>query len=282
MSPTYDPVPAFILLVMAKEHELLYGHSDVARVWQNTVNCAIILEKTHRFSGDPEFGEIMARVRSNEHTEKDIDRLNERVIAQATEVESPSGEGVFHVSPNNNERFALQCAAFQKHLRCTHPTTDSNEDPPNHTIIVEAEFWHGKAKEKTPLSKSLTDFMKHRLTDNDIKVTSFCAQGAKLDAALRLFVGAMLMVFSNEDLKDKRANGTVCRVLEVLLKEGVQKRWKNWDGEIKCMNQINCSSIQFGTCLLTLADRKKGVDCQRERCRGHCLRALSQSTPKHP
>mmetsp|Transcript_1485 Transcript_1485/g.3204 ORF Transcript_1485/g.3204 Transcript_1485/m.3204 type:complete len:1761 (+) Transcript_1485:1415-6697(+) len=216
--------------VMAKEHELLYGHSDVARVWQNTVNCAIILEKTHRFSGDPEFGEIMARVRSNEHTEKDIDRLNERVIAQATEVESPSGEGVFHVSPNNNERFALQCAAFQKHLRCTHPTTDSNEDPPNHTIIVEAEFWHGKAKEKTPLSKSLTDFMKHRLTDNDIKVTSFCAQGAKLDAALRLFVGAMLMVFSNEDLKDKRANGTVCRVLEVLLKEGVQKRWKNWDG----------------------------------------------------
>ena len=143
---------------MAKEYELLYAHSDVARVWQNTINCAIILEKTHRFS-DPRFGGIMERLRSNEHTEEDIETLNERVISETNNVESPSGEGVFHVSPNNNERFALSCAAFNKHLQSTHPTTDSDEDPPNHTIIVEAEFWQGKGNEKRPLSKSLTDFM---------------------------------------------------------------------------------------------------------------------------
>lgn len=52
--------------------------------------------------------------------------------------------------PNNIERFALSCAAFIQETPAEHsPTTptDSNEGPPNHTIIVDAEFWQGKGNE---------------------------------------------------------------------------------------------------------------------------------------
>ena len=119
----------------------MYGHSESARGWQNTLNCAIILEKTHRFDGDAIWAGIMSRLRVGKLTERDREIINSRVINEATEVTAPTGPGVFRVVPSNKERNSIQCCAFQKLLEATHP--DINEegvDPPDRTLFIEASF----------------------------------------------------------------------------------------------------------------------------------------------
>jgi len=39
------------------------------------------------------------------------------------------------------------------------------------------------------------------------------------------------MITSNEDIKKKRGNGTLCRGIRIKLKEGTQPQWKNYDGK---------------------------------------------------
>jgi len=215
---------------MAKPEELLYSHSDAAmNNFRLAINCAIILEKSHRFKDDPEWGAILERLRTGSHTSDDVETINTRLVCGSTGVDPPEGNDVFRVVPTNKERFSILCLGFQKHLQATHPSIDSDEPPPNHTIIVEAVF----KRNSRNLSSALTDFIATSLGDNDIKVTSpWNSKDAKVDPALRLFVGAMLMVNSNEDLDDNRANGTVCKCVGIRLKKGAQRQIKNWDGKI--------------------------------------------------
>ncbi len=39
-----------------------------------------------------------------------------------------------------------QAAIFQKHIEATHPTITSNEIPPDHTLIIEANVTSSQAK----------------------------------------------------------------------------------------------------------------------------------------
>ena len=216
--------------VRAKKEELLYGHSELARGWQNTLNCAIILEKTHRFDGDKIWAGIMSRLRVGKLTKRDREIINSRVIGEATGVEPPTGTDVFRVVPSNKERNSIQCCGFQKLLAATHPDMDEEGvNPPDHTLFIEATFQRGKK----PLSRSLSDFITTNLGDDDLRVTSpQNASNAKIDPVLRIFFGALLMIITNEHLKEhNRANGTICRCVGVKLKSGVQRQIKNWDGE---------------------------------------------------
>ena len=215
---------------MAKPEELLYSHSDSAMMnFRLAINCAIILEKSHRFKDDPEWGAILERLRTGSHTSEDIDTINSRLVGESTGIDPPEGNDVFRVVPTNRERVSILCLGFKKHLQATHPSIDAEDLPPDHTVIIEAAF----TKNKRDLSSALTDFITTSLGDNDIKVTApWNSKDAKIDPALRLFVGAMLMINSNEDLSDNRANGTVCKCVGIRLKPGARRQIKNWDGKI--------------------------------------------------
>ena len=75
--------------VMASRDELLYGHSSLALAWQNTLTCAVMLEKSHRFDDDPVYGPIMNRYRKGKADANDIKIINTRVIGASTGVEAP-------------------------------------------------------------------------------------------------------------------------------------------------------------------------------------------------
>ena len=222
--------PALSSAVMAKPEELLYSHSVSAMMnFRLAINCAIILEKSHRFKDDPIWGAILERLRTGSHTSEDIDTINSRLVGESTGIDPPEGNDVFRVVPTNRERVSILCLGFKKHLQATHPSIDAEDLPPDHTVIIEAAF----TKNKRDLSSALTDFITTSLGDNDIKVTApWNSKDAKIDPALRLFVGAMLMINSNEDLSDNRANGTVCKCVGIRLKPGARRQIKNWDGKI--------------------------------------------------
>ena len=42
--------------------------------WHGSVNCVVFLENDHRFKDDPNFGEILCRMQSEQHTKEDIQK----------------------------------------------------------------------------------------------------------------------------------------------------------------------------------------------------------------
>ena len=45
-----------------------------------------------------------------------------------------------YACPTNKERNSIQKAIFQQHIHTTHPSITSNEMPPDHTLIIEANI----------------------------------------------------------------------------------------------------------------------------------------------
>jgi hypothetical protein len=110
-------------------------------IWHDWINCFIELWGQHRFKDDPEYGNIMKRIRDGEGTENDIARLNTRVIGG----EHPDSPTIADLPNNltyavfrNQNRSAINNGIFAEHLRKTH-STDPNKPPPFHTMIIRSD-----------------------------------------------------------------------------------------------------------------------------------------------
>jgi len=137
-----------------------------------------------------------------------------------------------YACPFNKQRNATSAGIFQDHL-CggEFPPIDSNELPPDHTIIIEADI-HSRTsddnKGKTRVSREMRDRIVSTCGD------SHCVTGQnkKVDPCLRMYRGAHAMCNDNSKLKtDNIGNGTLCRVKSIKLKKDAPLlHWKNWDG----------------------------------------------------
>jgi len=65
---------------ICSEAEVLYSGSATAVNWENSINCAIFLDNSHRFKEDPKYGEILYRMRMGETTLEDKKEINKRLI----------------------------------------------------------------------------------------------------------------------------------------------------------------------------------------------------------
>jgi hypothetical protein len=216
------------------EGEVLYSNSAAAEAWENTINCAIFLENTHRFKDDPEYGEILGRLRSGTDTVEDREEINKRVMSSATGNSTPSEDpNACYACATNKERNGVTAGTFRNHLLNTHPTVDSEDEPPNHTLMIEATIRKGEGsstKKGAKVSQSIHDTITTSLGDNDVRATGFQCKDAKIEPLLRVYPGSHHMCITNEDLDKGRGNGTLCRCVRVKLKKNNRRRWKNWDG----------------------------------------------------
>ena len=76
---------------IGKLEEILYSASPGASMWENTINCVIFLENGHRFKDDPDYGQILRRMRMGQDTEDNRLRINSRVVCADNGVELPVG-----------------------------------------------------------------------------------------------------------------------------------------------------------------------------------------------
>ena len=218
--------------IMAKH--LLFERSG-SQLWENSINCVIILENHHRFRDDPEYGDLLTRFWRGDLTEDDRKLLNTRVVGRKNGLKLPTtfDGSVVYACAMNKERNAYQAGIFRDHIIHTHPPVDSPDLPPNHTIIIEAVIQKstGKSKHSTSVGTYTRDRIIDTCGDADCKVN----QSKFVDPALRLYVGAYCMcTVDNSHLKDKVpiGNGTLCRVVGMKLTEHAPShRWKNWDGK---------------------------------------------------
>jgi len=207
---------------------ILYSSSPGAMTWENTINCAIFLDNCHRFKNDPTYGDILARMRMGKDTKDDRRIINRRVIKERRgEIEIPKNdEEICFACPTNKERNAITAGIFKEHILATHPTINDIQMPPDHTLMVEASMRQKRKK----VSQGIHDTIVTKLGDDDIKSTDFSSKGSKIDPLLRLYTGSPHMCITNDDIKQGRGNGTMCRCVKVKLKTGAKRQWKNWDG----------------------------------------------------
>jgi hypothetical protein len=67
-----------------------------------------------------------------------------------------------------------------------------------------------------------------------------------IDTALKIYKGCHCMINDNDDIKEGRANGTVCRVVSVKRKNKSPLQWKNYNGrKVFTMNVKDVQYIEF-------------------------------------
>ena len=131
----------------------------------------------------------------------------------------------------------------QSNISHNHLSTSS--DPPDHTIIIEANI-HSSDKEK---SVRLDNFWRHRIltTCGDDRVSR---GDKKVDPALCLYYGAkFICVMDNTKLREKvpRGNGTMCRFRSIKLKpDATSVKTKLFHG--RRVTTVNARDIQYMEC----------------------------------
>ena len=156
-------------------------------------------------------------------TQQDCNAINERLIG--TRVHLPIAENdddISYACWKNSERVSIHASTFQNHIR-DFPLVDSYEDPPEHTVVIEADVRKAPkhkrkskkpALEESPLPAKLTSRLCNKIYakcgDSDMK-----DQQKNIDPALKLYVGAHCMIIDNDDISKGRASGTICRVIGI-------------------------------------------------------------------
>jgi hypothetical protein len=116
---------------------------------------------------------------------------------------------------------------FKNLIQATHPPINSNKDPPEHTIIIEADITSSTAKNAhQKIDKHLREQIITTCGDANVMV------GTKhIDPLLCIYIGAYLICIDNKDSKDKvpQENVIMCRVICVRLKiNPIAYKWKNY------------------------------------------------------
>lgn len=224
-------------------------------LWDTAINVVIILDNSHRFKDDPEYGAILKRMWNGTFTKCDCDTINQRIIGQSvklpdTEVDSD----ISYACWSNNERSTVHASLFQDRIK-DFPVITSDELPPEHTVIIEADVGRASGRKprhtsrnvnaplakSIPVSRNLKRRIFAKLCDSDVR-----QQKKGVDPALKLYVGCNCMVNNNEDIKSGLANGSLCRVVSIKMKEGTSRMIRNYDGKkVYAINAADLDYVEF-------------------------------------
>ena len=183
------------------------------------INCPIFLENSHRFNDDPEWGDIMKRMRTGALTDNDKTLINEHFVGRCDGFTSDPAAAV--ACKTNKERNAVEFMAWKNHLIAKHPKTNCNDAPPDNILFVECSI----AQKNKRASRVIHDICHANLGDDDIKATNLTCKGAKVSPVLRFYPGSLHMANTNEELKTKKVgNGSQCKCKSIKLKEGTTRK----------------------------------------------------------
>lgn len=248
----------------SSDKDLLFSSTSSGH-WENCINATIILDNSHRFKDDPEYGKLLKRMWIGGLTKKDRDILNTRVIGHNGLTLPAKFEGdACYACPTNKERNAISATSFENHVNQTHPNVHSTNDPPHHTIIVEAAINSSLSKRS---KQKIDNVIRHRIIttcgDHYVRV----GQSKKIDPALCLYVGAYLIcVIENKYLTERvpRGNGTLCRVISLKLKDHpTTHRWKNYYGKkvwTVCASDVEWLEVELAPKPKRIVDQEENIE----------------------
>ena len=242
--------------VAAPSDQVLYKTQGL---WENSINVAVVFQNSHRFSDDPSYGEVLMRMWRGIATREDIDLINSRMIGHDSVFPDVAVDSdVAYACPINSERTAIHASIFQRHIQ-NFPSVDDDVLPPDHTVILEADI--RQAPKKKPKRKrgeadvesqdtirmkvdpTICDRIYSKISDSQLK-----DDRKPVDPALKLYVGANCMITDNICVAEGLANGTLCRVVSIIMKTGTGTSlgWRNYDGrKVYYANVDDISHVVF-------------------------------------
>ena len=166
------------------------------------VNCFIELNGMHRFKDDLQWGKLLGKFRNGEITQQDICSINDRCLVKKGD-ELP--DGIQYASYTNRTRDVINTIHFEKY--CEEINSDNIAQD---AIMIFSDQLMRKSSSKiyVPIRSRKTFYEK--VGENDIRPHQ---QKPRLDPVLKLFRNCPVMLTHNQDVEEKRANGT-CTTLE--------------------------------------------------------------------
>eukprot|EP00957_Ditylum_brightwellii_P047648 3619880-Ditylum_brightwellii.AAC.1 len=152
-------------------------------------------------------------------TKKDIKEINKRWLGNKS-IKLPADGTTCFACTQNQECNAISTQVVSKLVQQTHPSI-SNMNSSIHllTLVIESSIRKGKHKVS---QQNLNAITKH-CGDADV-VTS---KNKRINPASKLYNSIPLMINTNDDIKNFRADGTLCRGCAAKLKSNakVQKKF---------------------------------------------------------
>ena len=227
----------------------LYTQRSSEKTWVNTINCYVELMGLHRFKDDPEWGQILRRLRTDTYTQHDIDRINERVIKKGSDIPPDTAYCVY----GNKDRTAINAAMFSKVLEAHWKERSTvSED----ILLVKASKMSRRvgATTKKALDEVDRAYIYEHCGDSNVRtVSSYKGQGGRgghfVDPLLKLYHHAPLMLVSNDDVPNGHANGTRVRLEQVVMKDSEAVEVVTVDGR-KC-KATDASNVEYFLCSQT-------------------------------
>ena len=212
----------------------LHIYKDLQQFWY-LLTSFIELKTPHRFKDDVEWGERLNRYRDEGPTSVDVEVINGRVIGckgGPKEVDIPFD--ACYAVKDNIDRVAINDGIFMSVIERTH-SKDKNELPPLNAMCVRAS--NIQAGKKCRGSQKV-DWVDAGKNAKDLLVAT-CGEGhvkqgdsKNISPMLKFYYDQPVMNIENEDVENKKANGTMGRFRRVILKKGVQTK----DLDIICID----------------------------------------------
>jgi hypothetical protein len=209
----------------------MYRENDVP-MWFEWVDTFFELKTNHRFKNDPRWGEILSRFRDEGPTIEDVNIINTRVIGSPTgPTASDIPSDATYATSSNLDRVAINDGIFAQHLVATH-SKNPQVDPPKHTICIKASNlkWkeNGKSSQLNDISKDIlyaccgeAHVFSGTLKKNSNNGLPSPSRKKMYSPLLKVYYDRPMMLTENVDVERGLANGSMCNVKEVLLRNGV-------------------------------------------------------------
>ena len=221
----------------------LFVYKDLS-LWKHRVNTFLELKTNHRFRDDPDWGKLLQRFRDTGPTKADVDFINKRINFQHDDLP----DNIAYATSTNVDRCAINRGIFSEHVKRAH-STNINDPVPSHTIIVLASDMEvkepGNNRKYVEMSPMLRNIIHTCCCDAHIKQGS--DECKRIDPALVLTKGAPVMITDNIDVSHSIANGAMCTVNAVKLKNGLEDcNTINVDGHfVRCVEANKVEHIEL-------------------------------------
>ena len=235
--------------------------------WHDWINCYVELTGQHRFKDDPEFGNILKRIREGCPTAEDIATINTRIV-NGDYPNAPSmadlPNNLAYAVYRNLDRAAINNGIFAEHIKHTH-SSDKSNPPPSHTLIIRSDdlTWKANGKQFGALARHI---LWSQCKDTDI-TTGFNKSKKYVDTFLKLYHNIPLMYTENTDVSNGKASGTLCFLVKICLKNGVT------DDDFELMNidgfwvrTIGASKVDYLLCQFAGSEKQFKIPAQTNQC----------------
>ncbi len=192
---------------------MIYKHVN-GIFWEQSLNCLVELEGTHRYKNCPVLQWIMPRMRNEGLSEADRKILNSRVI-DGDKVKMPRPETTRFATYHNANRCGININVFRSYLEKHHAGCTQDNIPASAIVIKSKACW---GKSKVPLSFEQRKVFFEKCSDACVRNT----RNQHLDPILCLGPRWNMMVNDNKDVHNGISNGTTAEFVKAYLKPGAK------------------------------------------------------------